>query len=227
MQPGKVARLLDRTFAFPVRGRRPRWKREKFDGAVSKKARRSGWSQYHVVAGSRTVPADHPDRFAVMLLSGIIGGGVSSRLFQSMREKAGLAYSVYSHVNFWRDTGALSLYFCVDPRNLRPALSIFEWEVEGLRSGGVTAAELDSAKAQLKGSIIFSLESSETRLFRLLHEECYLGDFRAPEDVMSDIDSVSTEDIHRVAAEYLSPGGMIRAVCGPPARRRTEGNGGR
>ena len=150
-----------------------------------------------------------------MLLSGIIGGGVSSRLFQSLREKAGLAYSVFSTVNFWSDAGAFSVYFCVDPKNLRPALDIFEKEIGDIRTGGVTGKELESAKAQLKGSIIFGLESSETRLFRLFHEECYLEEFRKVEDVMRDIDAVDTDMIAAAAKKILAPDRLIRATCGP------------
>ena len=150
-----------------------------------------------------------------MLLSGIIGGGVSSRLFQSLREKAGLAYSVFSHVNFWSDTGAFSVYFCVDPRNLKPAFEIFDREMENIRIGGITAEELESARAQLKGSIIFGLESSETRLFRLINEECYIGGFRKVEDVLRDIDAVDTGMVSEAAGKLLTPRRLVRAVCGP------------
>ncbi len=215
LAPGKVARMLDSRFTFQLKGRRPGLRRDSIMPAVSRSIRRSGWKQYHTCIGSRTVSAGHPLRFAVMLLSGIIGGGVSSRLFQSMREKAGLAYSVFSNVNLWSDTGAFSVYFCVDPKNLRPALDIFEKEIEKLRSGGVTREELESARAQLKGSIIFGLESSETRLFRLFHEECYLGSFRKVEDVLRDIDAVDTGMIAEAADMLLAPDRLIRATCGP------------
>ena len=212
---GKVARILDRRFAFPLKGRRPGRRRDRFEPARSKSTRKSGWSQYHVCIGTKTVPSGDPMRFAVMLLSGIVGGGVSSRLFQSLREKAGLAYSVFSNINFWSDTGAFSVYFCVDPRNLKPALDIFEREMEKIRVGGVTEEELESARAQLKGSIIFGLESSETRLFRLFHEECYIGSFRKVEDVLRDIDAVDVEMIAAAVEKLLAPDRLIRATCGP------------
>ena len=215
LPPGKVARILDRRFTFPLKGRRPGRRHDRFMPAVSRSARKNGWSQHHVCVGARTVPADDPMRFAVMLLSGIVGGGVSSRLFQSLREKAGLAYSVFSHVNFWSDTGAFSVYFSVDPRNLKSAFEILDREMESIRSGGITAEELESSRAQLKGSIIFSLESSETRLFRLFHEECNLGEFRKVEDVLRDIDAVDVAMIGEAACELLAPRRLIRAVCGP------------
>ena len=215
LSPGRVARILDKRFTFPLRGRRPGQRRDRFTPAVSRSARKSGWSQYHACIGARTVHAGHQLRFAVMLLSGIVGGGVSSRLFQALREKAGLAYSVFSNVNFWSDTGAFSVYFCVDPRNLRPALNIFEREMDKLRGGAVTAEELESSKAQLKGSIIFGLESSETRLFRLFHEECYVGSFRRVEDVLRDIDEVDAAMVAAAAEKLLAPDRLIRATCGP------------
>jgi predicted Zn-dependent peptidase len=215
LPPGRVARILDRRFEFQLKGRRPGTRRDRFMPAVSRSARKNGWSQYHVCIGARTVPAGDPMRFAVMLLSGIVGGGVSSRLFQSMRERTGLAYSVYSHVNFWSDTGAFSVYFSVDPRNLKSALEIFDRDMEKIRSSGITAEELESARAQLKGSIIFSLESSETRLFRLFHEECYLGEFRKVEDVLRDIDAVDAAMVGEAAGKLLAPSHLIRAVSGP------------
>jgi predicted Zn-dependent peptidase len=224
LTPGKVAGKLDRLFDFPLKGRIPGRRRDSFVPAVSRSKGMDGLSQYHVVTGSRTVDAGDRSRFAVMLLSGIIGGGVSSRLFQAMREKAGLAYAVYSHVNFWSDTGAFSVYFSVDPRNLRPALDIFAAEMEKLRAGGITKEELESARAQLKGSIIFGLESSDTRLFRLFHEECYIGRFRDVGDVLSDIDSVTVDDIGRAAARLLDPDSMVRAVCGPKRVARGKAN---
>ncbi len=215
LPPGRVARILNRRFAFSLKGRRPGPRRDRFMPAVSRSARKSGWSQHHVCVGARTVSAGDPMRFTVMLLSGIVGGGVSSRLFQSMRERTGLAYSVYSHVNFWSDTGAFSVYFSVDPRNVKPALEIFDREMENIRTGDITAGELESARAQLKGSIILSLESSETRLFRLFHEECCLGEFRKVEDVLRDIDAVDVSMVGEAAGKLLAPRRLIRAVCGP------------
>jgi predicted Zn-dependent peptidase len=220
LSPGKVARIIERRFLFPLKGRHPRRRRESFAPAVSRSSRRSGWSQHHVCIGARTVGSDDPARFAVMLLAGIIGGGVSSRLFQSLREETGLAYSVFSNVNFWSDTGAFSVYFSVDPKNLKSAFEIFEREIGGIRLGGVTAGELESAKAQLKGSIIFGLESAETRLFRLFHGECYTGGYRKVDDVLSDIDSVDEAMIGEIAEKLLDPDGLVRAVCGPAAPGR-------
>ena len=219
---GRVARILDRKFDFQLKGRRPGKRNDRFGRARSKSIRKSGWNQYHVCIGTRTVPSADPMRFAVMLLSGIIGGGVSSRLFQSLREKAGLAYSVFSTINFWSDTGAFSVYFCVDPRNLQPSLDIFEREMEKIRAGGVTGEELASAKAQLKGSIIFGLESSDTRLFRLFHEECYFGSFRKIDDVMRDIDKVDVNMLAAVAERLLAQDRLIRATCGPDGASRKK-----
>jgi predicted Zn-dependent peptidase len=215
LSPGRVSKALDRMFDFPRKGRHPGARRGGFGPPASKSRGMRGLSQYHVCTGSRTVPAGDRSRFAVMLLSGIVGGGVSSRLFQSMREKAGLAYSVYSGVNFWSDAGAFSVYFSVDPRNLGAAMEIFEEEIEKVREGGVAAGELESAKAQLKASVIFGLESSDTRLFRLFNEEYYFGRFRDVEEVLGDIDAVVEDDVWRAARRLLDPGRMIRAVCGP------------
>jgi predicted Zn-dependent peptidase len=147
-------------------------------------------------------------------------------MFQSMRERAGLVYSVFSHVNFWSDAGAVSVYFSVDPRNLEPALDIFEGEVDDIRSGGLKRDELEGAKAQLKGSIILGMESAETRIFRLIHEECYLGGFRRIEKVLDDIDRIDEVSVGEAARRFMAGDRMVSVVCGPgrgdASRRRDQ-----
>jgi predicted Zn-dependent peptidase len=220
LPPARVARLVDENFSFPLKGRSPGRARENFLPASSKSSLRRGWSQFHVCIGARGLPAGDPMRFAMMILSGAIGGGVSSRLFQSLREKAGLAYSLYSHVNFWSDTGAFSVYFSVDQKNLEPAIDIFEREMDSIRRNGLTDEEMESARAQLEGSMILGLESSETRLFRLFNGECYLGGFRKIEDVLRDIREVDASMISLAVERVLSPEKMISVICGPRVVRK-------
>jgi len=218
LPPARVAALIDERFAPPAGRRRPRRGGGRFIRPAPRSARRRGWNQTHVCIGARAVPAADPRRVPLLLVSSILGGGVSSRMFQSMRERTGLAYSVYSNVNFWRDTGDISVYFSVDPRNLRAALEIFHGEMEALRRGGIREEELASAKAQLKGALVFGIESAEMRLFRLFHNQVYHGGHREIAAVLRDIERVDVETASAAARRFLAPRRLVQIVCGPPGR---------
>lgn len=211
----KVVRVLEREFRFR-RGRAGRTERipSPNRGRTSLR-RRPEWSQIHSCIGMKTVPASHEDRYALAVLSNILGGGVSSRLFQSMREKRGLVYSVYSHAGFWRDTGALYSFFSVDPSNIDEALDIFHREIDDLRKGNLRAEELESAKAQLKGAIIFGSESATSRLYSLFQSEHHLGRYLSIEEMISSIEGVDRSEITRVARSYLDRDSLTNTFCGP------------
>ena len=165
--------------------------------------------------GTKTVSSSHEDRYALAILSSILGGGVSSRLFQSMRERNGLVYSVYSHASFWRDTGALYSFFSVDPSNMEKALDIFHEEIRDLRDGNVRAEELESARAQLKGSIIFGSESATNRLYSLFQSEYHLGRYLSVEEMIASIEGVNPSAIARIARLYLDEDSLTQTFCGP------------
>ena len=211
----RVKRIVDRKFRFARRsGRRVKRAPSGGDGGRSRR-RRPEWSQTHVCIGTRTVPASHEDRYGLAILSSILGGGVSSRLFQSMRERSGLAYSVYSQANFWRDAGALYSYFSVDPRNLKKALDIFHAEVADLREGNVRAEELESARAQLKGAVIFGIESATSRLFRLFQSEYHLGRHVPVDELIDSIERVDPAAVARIARTHLEKDRFTYTSCGP------------
>ena len=176
---------------------------------------RPEWSQTHACIGTKTVPISHEDRYALAILSSILGGGVSSRLFQSMRERNGLVYSVYSHSSLWRDTGAFFSFFSVDPSNLKKALDIFHAEIRDLKEGNVHAEELESARAQLKGSIIFGSESATSRLFSLFQSEQHFGRYISIEEMIESIERVDPSAIARIARLYLDEDSLTYTSCGP------------
>ena len=213
--PGKAARVIEGSFDFARKGRKRKHPGETFGRARSRTLRREDWAQSHVCIGSRTVSASDPARLPVLLLSGILGGGVSSRLFQRLREETGLAYSVFSHVNFWRDTGALSVYFSVDPRNLARALDIFYSTVRELERDGIEPRELESSREQIKGSIVFNLENVETRLLKLFHDEFHHGRYLHAPSMLAALDRVTAEDVTEAARTFFNPDGLTRIVCGP------------
>lgn len=224
LPPRRVATLIDRCFRLPP-GRRgvPRRGSRLPRPPAARVSRRESWNQTHACIGCRTVSADDPRRLVLLLLSNILGGGVSSRMFQALRERSGLAYSVYSHVSFWRDTGDLSVYFSVDPRSIEDALGLFHTEIDSLRRDGVRTEELESARAQLKGAIAFGLESTEARLFRLLHNEYYYGGHRSVAEVLRVIERVDESSVAAAARRFLAPDRLFHVTCGPVVRRPRRG----
>ncbi len=177
--------------------------------------KRPDMAQSHVCVGVRVSSASNRDRYPLMALSSILGGGVSSRMFQSLRENSGLAYSVFSHVNFWNDTGAFSTFFSVDPRNFPRALELFHSEMEEVRRGGVRKEELESAIAQLKGSVIFGIESVNSRLFRLFHNEFYYGKYRGLSTLIRNIERIGIDDIAEVVDKYFTEERHTYTAVGP------------
>lgn len=211
----KVVRVIEREFGFRRRKGRPAKRIPSPNAGRTSMRSRPEWSQTHACMGMKTVPASHEDRYALAILSSILGGGVSSRLFQSMRERNGLVYSVYSQASFWRDAGTLYSFFSVDPSNLKKALEIYHGELRDLRDGNVRAEELESAKAQIKGSIIFGSESATNRLYSLLQSEHHLGRYLTTEEMIASVENVDRSAIARIAGLYLDENSLTYTFCGP------------
>ncbi len=161
--------------------------------------------QVHLVMGLPGVSDIAPERYALYLLNDIIGGSMSSRLFQEIRERQALAYSVHSGQQAYRDTGLFYVYAGTDPANFRKVLHALMKEIRALKKDGVTADELRRSKDHLKGSLILSLESTSSRMNRLARQEMRFGSFMSVDDMLAAIDHVGPEDvdalIHRVLDE--------------------------
>ncbi len=170
--------------------------------------------QVHMVLGHPAPSAVDPERFAAALLNLILGGNMSSRLFQEIREKRGLAYSVYSFLSAYSDSGALGIYLGVSPDRAAEALRVACGEVEGLATGKVSDDELADAKENLTGSILLSAENPETRMSRLARNEINFGRDMPLEDVVAQVEAVSAEDVSRLANRLLSAGKLSATVLG-------------
>ncbi len=215
----RVERIVNEKFRVK-RGKVRAAPRFKPRGAGKVRSRRiRGLRQSHVCIGSLTVPASHPDRYAVVVLGNILGGGVTSKLFQSLRECSGLAYSVFSSANFWKDTGVLCNYFSVDARNLSRALEIFHGVVGEVASGRISKVELQSAISQIKGGVVFGIENLTNRLFRLFQNEFYHGRYVSPLEVVDYIERVDEKMVAEVACRFLDPDTFTYATCGPVSLR--------
>ncbi len=171
--------------------------------------------QVHVVMGADAPPANHPDRFAAALLNLILGGNMSSRLFQEVRERRGLAYSVYSYLNTYSDSGLLGVYMGVAPSRAVEAIKVARAELAKLVTGPIAPQELMDAKDNLKGSILLATENPESRMSRLAKNELHFGRPIPLEEIMASIAAVSLADISRLAARCLDPAGLGVTVLGP------------
>jgi predicted Zn-dependent peptidase len=170
--------------------------------------------QAHLVLGARSYPTSHPDRYVLQLLSTVLGGGMSSRLFTEVRERRGLAYYVFSGNSSYADAGALAAQAGVDLNRIDDAVATIVHELRGIVSEPVPAAELEKARAFAKGRFVLGLESPHATIMFGLRREVLEGRTAEPEEVLAGLDAVTVDDVHRVAADVL--GGELRlALIGP------------
>ena len=174
-------------------------------------------AQQYLCLGARGLPSQHPDRHALVVLSTLLGGGMSSRLFQRVREQEGLAYSVYTYADFYRDAGIFCAGMNVQPEHGRRAIALTLEEFERVIQEGVPPAELDSTKAQLKGSLLLGLESTSNRMHRIARNELYEGRFVPLDELVRRVEAVTGEDVQRVAAEIIARDRLSLVALGPSA----------
>jgi predicted Zn-dependent peptidase len=172
--------------------------------------------QSHVVLGARALRRDDPDRFALAVVDQVLGGGMSSRLFQEVREKRGLAYSVFSYRSAFEETGALAVYCATAPERVEETLEVVRGELDRLvADGGVSERELVGAKGHLTGSLALSLESSSSRMHRIGRSELTMGEIPSLDWVVEQVDAVTADDVGRVIDRVLGSGARTLAVVGP------------
>jgi predicted Zn-dependent peptidase len=167
---------------------------------VERRIEKRRTEQAHLVLGVRTGGADDDDRFALELLSQALGGGISSRLFQEVREVRGLAYSVYSYRSALHDCGVLAFYAGTSPKNAGQVVDLFHAALDDVARDGLTERELAIAKGQVKGSTVLGLEDSGARMSRLGRSQLVLGRVPDLDEVLDRYAAVTVDDLHRVAA---------------------------
>jgi predicted Zn-dependent peptidase len=170
--------------------------------------------QVHLCLGSRGFPQQNIERYAAALFNSILGGGMSSRLFQRIREKEGLVYTVLSYHNGYLNGGYEAVYAACVPRNLRRVLSITLEEMKKIKADGATAVELSAAKLHLKGSILLSLESTVSRMSGIARQEYYFGRQFSADEIIAAIDDVTLADIHSVAQTIVDPDSLSLTLLG-------------
>jgi len=171
--------------------------------------------QVHFCLGTQAVSQAHPDRFACFLLNAILGGGMSSRLFQSIREEHGLAYAIYSYLSTHLDAGSLVVYTATAPDDCERAIELVLQELRHLKTQPVDRGLLDDTRERLKGNLVLSLESTDNRMTRLAKNQFYLGRQPDIDQVLAAFDRVSAEDVLELAGRILEETSLNLQVLGP------------
>jgi predicted Zn-dependent peptidase len=170
--------------------------------------------QVHLCLGVPSYPLPHRERFACYVLNTLLGGGMSSRLFQNIRERQGLAYAVFSELNPYRDTGCLSIYAGTSIESARKVVESIMKEFQELKQTAIADEELRRAKDHLKGSLMLSLESTSSRMSNLARQEMYFGRFFSLDELVESIESVTADDVQRISQAFFDPKQIALTVLG-------------
>lgn len=171
--------------------------------------------QAQVCIAAPSYPMGHAKRFCCYLLNTILGGGMSSRLFQNVRERQGLVYHISSELSLYRDSGAMAIYAGTSPASLRRVVSSVMEELRGVKNAPVREDELRRAKDNLKASVVLGLESTSSRMSNLARQDIFFGRFWDMDETVEAIEAVTVADIQEIANKFLTPSNMALAVVGP------------
>ena len=179
------------------------------------KAHPKNLEQVHICLGTKGVHVTDPRRYAGAVLNVILGGNMSSRLFQEIRERRGLAYSVYSFLSLYSDTGMCGVYVGADQSNIKEVLEIIIKEMKQIKEKPVDTAELRNAKAYLKGGLYLGAESTENQMTRLAHNEIHFGRDVPLEEVEERVEKVTAEDILELSRDIFQNNSASLTLLGP------------
>jgi len=177
--------------------------------------RKKELEQVHLCIGVPSLPIAHERRFGIAVLNNMLGGGMSSRLFQNIREKRGLAYAVFSEITPYSDAGMLTVYAGTAKETVGQVLDLTIAEFRSMKESPVSDEELRRAKNHLKGSLMLSLESTSSRMSNLARREIYFGKFYSLDEILASIEAVTREDVQTLAREFFRPEQISATVLGP------------
>ena len=160
----------------------------------------------------------HEGRYVSSAVNTVLGNSMSSRLFQEVREQNALAYSIYSYVTSYRDTGLLTVYAGTDPTNTLEVLRLVTRELKKIKDEGITQAEEMRVKNQIKGTLVLSLESSNSHMSRLARQEIYFGKYISIDDIIRGVEKVTSEQVQRLAQQLFTRDNLSLAILGPLSR---------
>jgi predicted Zn-dependent peptidase len=178
------------------------------------KKKKESLEQVHIALGVPAYPLAHELRFPLYVLNTVLGGGMSSRLFQNIREKQGLAYAVYSELNLFSDTGCFTVYAGTAEETARQVVSSVIQEFRQLKDELISEDELRRAKDHLKGSLMLSLESTSSRMSNLARQELYFDRFMSLDEMLESIETVTRDEVQMIAREFFRTDNIALAMLG-------------
>ena len=171
--------------------------------------------QVQICVGCKGMQYTHDDRFVISALNTVLGNSMSSRLFQEIREQNALAYSIFSYVTSYRDTGLLTVYAGADPSNALEVVRLVTKEFGKIKDEGITPAEETRVRNQIKGSLVLSLESSTSHMSRLARQEIYFGKYLSMDDIIKGVEKVTAEQVQRLAGQLFTRENISLTILGP------------
>jgi predicted Zn-dependent peptidase len=210
----RFVELVEREFA-PFRGACALPQAEAPSPTPDRLVRHKDSEQAYVVVGTRGLSVRDERRYALSLLDTLLGGGMSSRLFQEIREKRGLVYTVYSFQAAYRAAGLFGVYAGTSPENVQACLDLIAEQFGNIRNVRIDSAELRLAKEHVKGNLTLSLESTSSRMIRLGRNEFALGRHVTPEEIEQRIDAVTPGEVQELAGELLAEKNLGLCIIGP------------
>jgi predicted Zn-dependent peptidase len=172
-------------------------------------------AQTHVVFATDTVPYADRRKYALLVISNVFGGGMSSRLFQRIREELGLAYAIYSFTSFYRGVGMTGVYVGTQPARAEKAVEAIRGEFARMAQDGLRGEALADAKQQTLGQLMLSLESPTARMYRLASTAVYSEPYRSLDDVLRTVEALTADDVSAVAREFFDPDRQTVVSLGP------------
>src|SRR5688500_8801994 len=171
--------------------------------------------QSHLCLGTNSYPQSHDDRYVSYILNTVLGGSMSSRLFQNIRERRGLAYSVFSGLSAYRDAGNITIYAGCANEAVGEVIDLCVEELKAIKRDPVPESELRRAKDHLKGSLMLSLENTASRMSHLARQEIYFDRHFGLDETLSGVERVTSDDLRRVASDLFSNGSLAATILGP------------
>ncbi|GAB4371252.1 MAG: pitrilysin family protein [Calditrichia bacterium] len=172
-------------------------------------------NQTHICLGTAALPYTHHRKYDLLLLNTLLGVGMGSRLFQNIRERYGLAYSIYSFLDFFRDNGLIGIYLGTDKNKTDKALNLLEREIQRLKTKPVSQKELKQVKTQVKGNLLLGLESTARRMSRLAKMEIYFQKFYTVDEIIAEINKVSQESLFELVNQIFDNRELLQVMFIP------------
>jgi len=214
-----LVRMIQEKFRFNQTNKSPKVYQSTLEADQNRMVVNRKTAQTHVSLGVPVFPYKDRRRYAALTLNNILGGGMSSRLFQSIREKLGLAYNVYTFVDFFEDTGVFGIYLGTHKKNTVRVIDLVLKEIRKIKKDGLSRQELSHAKQQLKGNLMLGLENTFNRMNRLARQELLLNKYVDLNETINSINRVKGKEVIEVATDLFDPHKLSAVILGPVGKR--------